>query len=49
MKLLHLRFVYGAATDAEVSLIWCEVEQAPTKGASLSIFNQYLWAGRLVF
>ena len=28
--------------------IWREVAQAPTKGASLSILNQYLWAGREV-
>ena len=48
MKLLHLRFVCGVATDAEVPPIWREVAQAPTKGASLSILNQYLWAGREV-
>ena len=46
MKLLYLRFVCGVATDAEVSPIWREVAQAPTKDASLSILNQYLWAGR---
>ena len=44
MKLLHLRFVCGVATDAEVPPIWREVVQAPTKGAALSILNQYLWA-----
>ena len=48
MKLLHLRFVCGVATNAEVPPIWQEVAQAPTKGASLSILNQYLWAGREV-
>ena len=49
MKLLHLRFVCGVATDVEVPPIWQEVVQAPTKGASLSILNQYLWEGREVF
>ena len=48
MKLLHLRFVCGVTTDAEVPVIWREVVQAPTKGASLSILNQYLWARREV-
>ena len=48
MNLLHLRFVYGVATDTEVPPIWREVVQAPTKGASLSILNQYLWVGREV-
>ena len=49
MKLLHLRFVCGVAIDAEVPPIWHKVAQAPTKGAALSILNQYLWAGREVF
>ena len=49
MKILHIRFVCGVATDAEVPVIWQEVAQAPTKGASLSILNQYLWAAREVF
>ena len=48
MKLLHLRFVSGVATNADILVIWREVAQAPTKGASLSILNQYLWAGREV-
>ena len=48
MKLLHLRFVFGVATDAEVPPIWREVAQEPTKDATLSILNQYLWAGREV-
>ena len=48
MKILHLRFVCGVATDAEVLPIWREVAQAPTKGAALSILNQYLWARREV-
>ena len=48
MKLLHLRFVCGVATDAEVPPIWREVAHALTKGAALSILNQYLWAGREV-
>ena len=42
VKLLHLRFVCGVATDAEVPPIWRKVAQAPTKGAVLSILNQYL-------
>ena len=45
MKLLHLRVVCGVATDAEVPPIWQEVAQAPTRGAFLSILNQYLWTG----
>ena len=36
------------ATDTEVLPIWREVAQALTKGASFSILNQYLWAGREV-
>ena len=48
MNLLHLCFVCGVATDTEVLPIWREVAQAPTKGAPLFIFNQYLWAGREV-
>ena len=48
MKLLRLRFVCGMAMDAEVPPIWREIAQAPTKGAALSILNQYLWAGREV-
>ena len=39
MKLLHLRFVCGVATDVEVPPIWREVAQAPTKGAALSILH----------
>ena len=48
MNLLHLSFVWGVDMDAEVLPIWREVAQAPTKGAALSILNQYLWAGREV-
>ena len=36
MKPLHLRFVCGVATDAEVPPIWQEFVQVPTKGTSLS-------------
>ena len=48
MKLLHLHFVCGVATYAEIPLICREVAQAPTKGTSFSILKKYLWAGREV-
>ena len=46
LKLLHLRFIYGAATDYEIPRIWLEVFRAPTKSVALVVLSQYLWAGR---
>ena len=48
LKLLHLRFICGVATDAEVPHIWLEVCQAPTKAVALAVLSQYLWARREV-
>ena len=49
LKLLHLNFIYGVATDAKTPRIWLEVCQAPTKSAALTVLSQYIWAGREVF
>ena len=48
LKLIHLCFIYGVATDAKILWIWLEVCWAPTKAAALAVLSQYLWAGREV-
>ena len=48
LKLLHLRFICGVETDAEIPWIWIEVFQAPTKADALSVLSQYMCAGREV-
>ena len=40
MKLLHLRFTCGVATDAEIPRICLEVCWAPTKAAALMVLSQ---------
>ena len=37
LKLLHLQFIYGVATDPEIPRIWLEVCRVPTKAAALAV------------
>ena len=48
LKLMHLCFICGVATDAEIPRIWIEVCRAPTKAAALAVLSKYLWSGREV-
>ena len=48
LKLLHLRFIYGVATDADIPWIWLEVCQVHTKASTPEVLSQYMWAGREV-
>ena len=48
LKLLHLRFICGLATDAEIPRIWIEVCRAPTKAATLVVLSKYRGDGRKV-
>ena len=46
LKLLHLCFIYGVATDADIPRMWLDVFRAPTKATTLAVLSQYLWARR---
>ena len=48
LKLIHLRFICGVSTNAEIPRIWMEVCRAPPKAAALAVLSQYMWAGREV-
>ena len=45
LKWMHLCFVCGVATDAEVPAIWEEVVDAPTKQEGLAVLLQDLLNG----
>ena len=45
LKLLHLRFLCGVPTNADIPAIWSEVQATTTKQAGLSLLVQHLMSG----
>ena len=45
MKWIHFHFVYGVATDAEVTAIWSEMAVSPTKQQGIAFLYYYLLTG----
>ena len=45
LKLLHLRFIYGVATNAEIPVICFKVQACTTKQVGLALLVQHLMVG----